>query len=180
VLITTGSQQGLDLVAKVLVDPGSRVLVETPTYLGALQAFAPMEPVSAWTSDDEGVVPQALAGRAADARASLYVLPNFQNPTGRTMSEARRAALVARRASWACRWSRTTPMATCGSTRRRPPAGRALARRLHLPGLVFQGAGARPAPGLPGGAAGAVPQAAAGQAGGRPAHPGFNQRMVPR
>jgi hypothetical protein len=44
VLITTGSQQGLDLVAKVLVDQGSRVLVETPTYLGALQAFAPMEP----------------------------------------------------------------------------------------------------------------------------------------
>jgi len=44
VLITTGSQQGLDLVAKVLIDPGSRVLVETPTYLGALQAFAPMEP----------------------------------------------------------------------------------------------------------------------------------------
>ena len=45
VLITTGSQQGLDLVAKVLIDPGSRVLVETPTYLGALQAFAPMKPV---------------------------------------------------------------------------------------------------------------------------------------
>src|SRR5947207_9261007 len=44
VLITTGSQQGLDLVAKVLIDAGSRILVETPTYLGALQAFAPMEP----------------------------------------------------------------------------------------------------------------------------------------
>ena len=42
VLITTGSQQGLDLVAKILLDPGSRVLVETPTYLGALQAFSPM------------------------------------------------------------------------------------------------------------------------------------------
>src|SRR5688572_10813485 len=44
VLITTGSQQGLDLVAKILIDSASRVLVETPTYLGALQAFAPMEP----------------------------------------------------------------------------------------------------------------------------------------
>ena len=44
VLITTGSQQALDLIAKILIDKGSRVLVETPTYLGALQAFAPMEP----------------------------------------------------------------------------------------------------------------------------------------
>jgi 2-aminoadipate transaminase len=44
VLITTGSQQGLDLVAKILIDTGSRILVETPTYLGALQAFMPMEP----------------------------------------------------------------------------------------------------------------------------------------
>ena len=56
VLITTGSQQGLDLVAKILIDAGSRVLVETPTYLGALQAFTPMEPeVVSVASDDEGV-----------------------------------------------------------------------------------------------------------------------------
>lgn len=95
VLITTGSQQGLDLVAKVLVDAGSRVLVETPTYLGALQAFAPMEPqVVPVASDDEGVDLDDLAAKAAGARF-LYLLPNFQNPTGRTMSEARRAALSA-------------------------------------------------------------------------------------
>ena len=98
VLITTGSQQGLDLVAKVLIDPGSRVLVETPTYLGALQAFAPMEPVvQSVPSDGEGVQIDALArltGCGADKARFLYVLPNFQNPTGRTMSEARRAALV--------------------------------------------------------------------------------------
>jgi 2-aminoadipate transaminase len=56
VLITTGSQQGLDLVAKVLIDAGSRILVETPTYLGALQAFTPMEPeVVSVASDDEGI-----------------------------------------------------------------------------------------------------------------------------
>jgi 2-aminoadipate transaminase len=55
VLITTGSQQGLDLVAKVLIDAGSKILVETPTYLGALQAFAPMEPeVACVHGDDEG------------------------------------------------------------------------------------------------------------------------------
>ncbi|SDP74837.1 2-aminoadipate transaminase [Rhodoferax sp. OV413] len=99
VLITTGSQQGLDLLGKVLIDPGSKVLVETPTYLGALQAFAPMEPkVVSVASDDEGVDLDDLA-RKADNGRFLYVLPNFQNPTGRTMTEARRAALVERAAA---------------------------------------------------------------------------------
>ena len=112
VLITTGSQQGLDLVAKVLIDEGSRVLVETPTYLGALQAFTPMEPqIVGVASDAEGVDVDDLEKKAAatlraDASALspegarfLYVLPNFQNPTGRSMSEARRAALVERAAA---------------------------------------------------------------------------------
>ena len=95
VLITTGSQQGLDLIAKVLIDEGSRVLVETPTYLGALQAFTPMEPdIVSVASDDDGVDIADLAAKASGARF-LYVLPNFQNPTGRTMSESRRAALSA-------------------------------------------------------------------------------------
>ncbi len=96
VLITTGSQQGLDLLAKVLIDPGARVLVETPTYLGALQAFAPMEPqVAGVACDAEGVDLDDLAAQATAARF-LYVLPNFQNPTGRTMTEARRHALTQR------------------------------------------------------------------------------------
>ncbi|MDM0122259.1 aminotransferase-like domain-containing protein [Variovorax arabinosiphilus] len=104
VLITTGSQQGLDLVAKVLIDPGSRVLVETPTYLGALQAFSPMEPTPvSVASDDEGVIVEDLVAKARgtagaaseDAARFIYLLPNFQNPTGRTMSEARRAAVSA-------------------------------------------------------------------------------------
>ena len=98
VLITTGSQQALDLIAKVLIDTDSRILVETPTYLVALQAFAPMEPpVVAVASDNEGVLIADLApkvGSGADKARFLYVLPNFQNPTGRTMTEARRAALV--------------------------------------------------------------------------------------
>lgn len=94
VLITTGSQQGLDLVAKVLLDTDSRVLVETPTYLGALQAFAPMEPEAMEIAGDaEGVDIGDLRARRGDARF-LYVLPNFQNPTGRTMTEPRRQALV--------------------------------------------------------------------------------------
>ncbi|OYQ43110.1 2-aminoadipate aminotransferase [Rhodoferax sp. TH121] len=95
VLITTGSQQGLDLVAKILIDKESKVLVESPTYLGAVMAFTPMEPnVVSVASDDEGVNIADLAAKSADARF-LYVLPNFQNPTGRSMTEARRAALSA-------------------------------------------------------------------------------------
>jgi len=93
VLITTGSQQGLDLVAKALIDAGSTVAVESPTYLGALQAFTPCEPeFVAVDCDDEGPLPAQL-GAARDARF-LYVLPNFQNPSGRCMPEARRIALV--------------------------------------------------------------------------------------
>ena len=103
VLITTGSQQGLDLVAKVLIDEGSRILVETPTYLGALQAFTPMEPaVVSVASDEQGLDVgdlQAKMGEGTGAARFLYVLPNFQNPTGRSMSEARRAALVERAAA---------------------------------------------------------------------------------
>lgn len=95
VLITNGSQQGLDLAGKVLIDAGARVLVETPTYLGALQAFAPYEPqVDALASDHEGPLPEALAAAAPGARFA-YLLPNFQNPTGHVYTEARRAALVA-------------------------------------------------------------------------------------
>jgi 2-aminoadipate transaminase len=100
VLITTGSQQGLDLVAKILIDAGSRILVETPTYLGALQAFTPMEPeVVSVASDAQGVEVDDLTYKAAPKPARfLYVLPNFQNPTGRTMTEERRAALSRRAA----------------------------------------------------------------------------------
>ena len=98
VLITTGSQQGLDLLAKILIDKGSRILVETPTYLGALQAFTPMEPeVMSVASDEDGIDVDDLAAKAQGARF-VYLLPNFQNPTGRTLSEARRAALSARAA----------------------------------------------------------------------------------
>jgi 2-aminoadipate transaminase len=94
VLITAGSQQGLDLVGKVLIDAGSRVAVESPTYLGALQAFAPYEPnFQALDCDEQGPLPQAVAA-AAGARF-LYLLPNFQNPSGRSMGAERRQAVVA-------------------------------------------------------------------------------------
>ncbi len=95
VLITTGSQQGLDLVAKVLIDADSRVLVERPTYLGALQAFAPFEPhVESLDCDDGGPLPDALTDSLRGARF-LYLLPNFQNPSGRMLDGPRRDALIA-------------------------------------------------------------------------------------
>jgi len=93
VLITTGSQQGLDLLGKVLVDAGSRVAVESPTYLGALQAFNVFEPE--WISvacDDDGPVPEGLV--SAQGARLLYALPNFQNPSGRCIGAARREALA--------------------------------------------------------------------------------------
>ena len=97
VLITTGSQQGLDLVGKVMVDAGAPVAVETPTYLGALQAFNPYEPIYAsLESDNDGPLPEAIERLPHDAPGTrfAYLLPNFQNPTGRVMPAARRDALV--------------------------------------------------------------------------------------
>jgi 2-aminoadipate transaminase len=97
VLITTGSQQGLDLVGKVMVDAGAPVAVETPTYLGALQAFNPYEPIYAsLAGDNDGPLPEAIERLPHDAPGTrfAYLLPNFQNPTGRVMPAARRDALV--------------------------------------------------------------------------------------
>jgi 2-aminoadipate transaminase len=97
VLITTGSQQALDLIAKVLIDPGSKVLVETPSYLGALQAFSLFEPeFTSMPTDDKGLQPEALTAELTAGARFLYALPNFQNPTGRRLPLERRQALVAR------------------------------------------------------------------------------------
>lgn len=96
VLMVSGSQQGLDLLAKALVDPGDTVLVETPTYLGALQAFSLFAPrfVSV-ASDENGLLPEALDDSMRGAKF-LYCLPNFQNPTGRLLSAERRYQLAER------------------------------------------------------------------------------------
>ena len=100
VLITTGSQQALDLLGKVLIDPGDPIVTENPSYLGALQAFRLFQPTY-WTveMDDEGVLPSELEPLLARSPKFAYVLPTFQNPTGRTMGQARReevASLFAR------------------------------------------------------------------------------------
>lgn len=96
VLITTGSQQALDLLGKVLIDPASRVLVETPTYLGALQSFSMYEPNYVQVPTDEhGLIPEALNATLTAGARLLYAQPNFQNPTGRRLSLERRTALAA-------------------------------------------------------------------------------------
>ncbi|MYM81476.1 aminotransferase class I/II-fold pyridoxal phosphate-dependent enzyme [Duganella sp. FT50W] len=94
VLMTSGSQQALDLLGKVLIDEGSRVLVETPSYLGALQAFSVYLPeFKSVATDEHGLVPSSIDAVAQGARL-LYSLPNFQNPTGRSLSIERRQELV--------------------------------------------------------------------------------------
>jgi len=96
VLVTTGSQQALALVATVLLDPGDAVLVEDPSYLAALQCFgfAGARPIPV-PGDDEGLDPEALPELIAAHRPKfLYCIPNFQNPTGRTLSPGRRGRLA--------------------------------------------------------------------------------------
>ncbi|MBZ9752061.1 PLP-dependent aminotransferase family protein [Deinococcus sp. HMF7604] len=96
VQIMTGSQQGLDLLGKVLIDEGDTVLVEAPTYLGALQSFQPYLPrYVQLPTDDGGIDVEALEEVLKTTPAKLlYAVPNFQNPTGRTLSAERRRRLV--------------------------------------------------------------------------------------
>ncbi len=95
VLITSGSQQALDLLGKIFINHGDRILVEAPTYLGALQAWnaygAEYVPVE---SDQDGMRTDALEEALRTGPKFIYVLPNFQNPTGVTMSLERRMKLV--------------------------------------------------------------------------------------
>lgn len=97
ILITTGSQQGLSLLSTVLVDPGDVVLVESPSYLAALQCFALAGArLVAVPSDEHGLDTGALADLAERVRPKLlYTVPTFQNPTGRALSAENRRAVVA-------------------------------------------------------------------------------------
>ncbi|MDT9699400.1 PLP-dependent aminotransferase family protein [Streptomyces sp. P17] len=96
VLVTTGSQQALSLLATALLEPGDTVLVESPCYLAALQAFGCTGArVVAVPGDEDGVDPAALEELVVRERPKLlYTVPTFQNPTGRTMPAARRAAVA--------------------------------------------------------------------------------------
>lgn len=95
VLITTGSQQALDLVGKLFINPGDHVLCEAPTYLGALQAFAAYQAEYLTVAiDDEGMQVDLLEDALRASPKFIYVLPNFQNPGGVTLGLARRQRLV--------------------------------------------------------------------------------------
>jgi 2-aminoadipate transaminase len=103
ILITNGSQQGLDLIGKVFLDPGDRVVVENPSYLGALQAFNQYQPdYEVVPMDDDGMRVDRLEELLEDDRRGrlpgrikfVYLVPTFQNPTGRSLSVERRRRLV--------------------------------------------------------------------------------------
>ena len=97
VLITTGSQQALDLIAKTLLNKGDRVIIEEPGYLGAIQAFCMFEPeFLPVTLEDDGLDLKKLEETLKKERVKFaYVVPNFQNPTGLTYSKERREAVCA-------------------------------------------------------------------------------------
>jgi 2-aminoadipate transaminase len=97
VLMTNGSQQALDLIGKLLLDPGDTVVVENPTYLGALQAFNQYQATyTVVPMDEDGMRVDDLEQVLSNGRRIkfIYAIPNFQNPTGRSMSLARRRRLV--------------------------------------------------------------------------------------
>jgi len=95
ILITTGSQQALDLLGKILIDPGDFIVIESPTYMGTLQAWssygAEYLPLP---SDDQGMILDSLEELLQRGPKAIYSLPNFQNPSGRTLSLERRHQLV--------------------------------------------------------------------------------------
>ncbi len=96
ILVTQGSQQGIDLLSKLFLDPGDEVLVESPAYLGALQVFRFFgAKVTFLPTDDEGVLPDALAEALTRNPKLLYLTPTFQNPSGLCYSERRRQELRA-------------------------------------------------------------------------------------
>lgn len=99
IVVTAGAQQGLDLLAKVFLDPGDVVICEGPTYVGALQAFSPYRPhIECVPVDDHGMRIDALEEtlRRVGARGAkfIYTIPNFHNPAGVTLSAERRRRLI--------------------------------------------------------------------------------------
>lgn len=96
VIVTTGSQQALDLIAHTLLDPGDVVAVELPTYIGGSASFfARSAELAGVQQDDHGIVIESLREVASTRRIKLlYTIPNFQNPSGRLMAQARRAEVL--------------------------------------------------------------------------------------
>jgi DNA-binding transcriptional MocR family regulator len=101
VVVTTGSQQALDLVTKLFINPGDAILAESPSYVGAMGVFSSYQArVEHVAMDDDGMIPSALLERIGALQAQsiplkfLYLIPNFQNPAGVTLSAARRLEIL--------------------------------------------------------------------------------------
>jgi DNA-binding transcriptional MocR family regulator len=101
VIVTTGSQQALDLVSRIFIDPGDVVLVEAPSYVGALGTFHQYEAKVVHVAvDDNGLIPIALREAIVATRATgrkikfLYLIPNYQNPSGVLLSAERRTEIL--------------------------------------------------------------------------------------
>lgn len=101
IVVTTGSQQGLDLITKLFIDPGDVILAESPSYVGAIGVFRSYQAVIEHVPmDDDGLIPEALEEHIRRVRARggvikfLYTIPNFHNPAGVTLSQERRARIV--------------------------------------------------------------------------------------
>jgi len=101
VLVTDGAQQALEFLAKIFCDPGDLILTEAPTYVGALDAFGSYQTnIESVPTDNEGVIPEALDEKlravASEGRRAkfLYLVPTFQNPSGITLTEARRPKVI--------------------------------------------------------------------------------------
>jgi 2-aminoadipate transaminase len=98
-IVTAGAQQGLDLLAKVFIDPGDTIICEGPTYVGALQAFSAYRPnVVCVPMDEHGMrtdeLEEVLVGLGERGAKFIYTIPNFQNPAGVTLSKERRRRLL--------------------------------------------------------------------------------------
>ncbi|GAB4279495.1 MAG: PLP-dependent aminotransferase family protein [Coriobacteriia bacterium] len=98
IVITAGAQQALDLLAKIMIDPGDVIVAEGPTYVGALQAFSAYRPqIVCVPMDDDGMVVEELESTLDSLKKRpkfIYTIPNFQNPAGVTMTPARRRRLL--------------------------------------------------------------------------------------
>ncbi len=96
ILVTSGSQGLLDMIGMILISEGDAIAVESPTYLGALQAFRPYAPrFVTMESDDEGLIPEALEETLQRTKIKfIYLVPTFQNPSGRTLPFARRLEIA--------------------------------------------------------------------------------------
>jgi len=95
VLITSGSQQALDLIGKIFINPGDKILVEAPTYLGAIQAWKAYGAEFIQVDMDEnGMIPESMEEGLRTGPKFIYLLPNFQNPTGITLSKKRREKII--------------------------------------------------------------------------------------